>query len=165
MLNDPTPVAFAQLRESIDELGVFLYSQKLASSFFEGLAFPVSCARVRWRRRHLSTHAMVHSVANASPTWRRCSSDPLLKPDWMNGAAEVEAVKTAEDDVERIRHHVLGGTIIHYASSLKNSKICNFLPSRAPRVASRSKLATNHGYKFLHFNTLRTLPGSLRFVR
>ena len=29
MLNDPTPVAFAQ---SIDELGVFLYSQKLASS-------------------------------------------------------------------------------------------------------------------------------------
>ncbi len=32
MLNDPTPVAFAQLRESIDELGVFLYSQKLASS-------------------------------------------------------------------------------------------------------------------------------------
>ena len=32
MLNDPTPVAFAQFRESIDELGVFLYSQKLASS-------------------------------------------------------------------------------------------------------------------------------------
>ena len=32
MLNDPTPVAFAQLRKSIDELGVFLYSQKLASS-------------------------------------------------------------------------------------------------------------------------------------
>ena len=32
MLNDPTPVAFAQLRESIDELGVFLYSKKLASS-------------------------------------------------------------------------------------------------------------------------------------
>ena len=29
MLNDPTPVAFTQ---SIDELGVFLYSQKLASS-------------------------------------------------------------------------------------------------------------------------------------
>ena len=29
MLNDPTPVAFAQ---SIDELGVFLYSKKLASS-------------------------------------------------------------------------------------------------------------------------------------
>jgi hypothetical protein len=83
----------------------------------------------------------------------------------MNGAAEVEAVKTAEDDVERIRHHVLGGTIMHYKSSLKNSKICNFLPSRAPRVASRSKLAANHGYKFLHFNTLRTPPGSLRFVR
>jgi hypothetical protein len=32
VLNDPTPVAFAQLRKSIDELGVFLYSQKLASS-------------------------------------------------------------------------------------------------------------------------------------
>ena len=32
MLNDPTPVAFAQFRESIDELGVFLYSKKLASS-------------------------------------------------------------------------------------------------------------------------------------
>jgi len=32
VLNDPTPVAFAQFRESIDELGVFLYSQKLASS-------------------------------------------------------------------------------------------------------------------------------------
>ena len=44
---------------------------------------------------------MVHSVANASPTWRRCSSDPLLKPDWMNGAAEAEAVKTAEEDLER----------------------------------------------------------------
>ena len=54
---------------------------------------------------------------------------------------------------------------MHYKSSLKNSKICNFLPSRAPRVVSRSKLAANHGYKFLHFNTLRTPPGSLRFVR
>ncbi len=32
MLNDPTPVAFAQFRESIDELGVFLYIKKLASS-------------------------------------------------------------------------------------------------------------------------------------
>ena len=39
MLNDPTPVAFTQ---SIDELGVFLYSQKLASSktrFLLGFSF------------------------------------------------------------------------------------------------------------------------------
>ena len=44
---------------------------------------------------------MTDSVAHASPTWRTYSLDPSLQPDWMNGTAEVEAVKTAEDDLER----------------------------------------------------------------
>ena len=44
---------------------------------------------------------MSDSVAHASPTWRTYSLDPSLQPDWMNGTAEVEAVKTAEDDLER----------------------------------------------------------------
>lgn len=53
------------------------------------------------RRRELSTHAMTDSVAHASSTWRTYSLDPSLQPDWMNGTAEVEAVKTAEADLER----------------------------------------------------------------
>ena len=44
---------------------------------------------------------MTDSVAHASPTWRTYSLDPSLQPDWMNGTAEVEAVKTAEDELER----------------------------------------------------------------
>ena len=44
---------------------------------------------------------MTDSVAHASPTWRTYSLNPSLQPDWMNGTAEVEAVKTAEDDLER----------------------------------------------------------------
>ena len=42
---------------------------------------------------------MTDSVAHASPTWRTYSLDPSLQPDWMNGTAEVEAVKTAEDEL------------------------------------------------------------------
>jgi hypothetical protein len=44
---------------------------------------------------------MTDAVARASPTWRTYSLDPSLQPDWMNGTAEGEAVKTAEDDLER----------------------------------------------------------------
>ena len=44
---------------------------------------------------------MTDSVAHASPAWRAYSLNPSLQPYWMNGTAEVEAVKTAEDDLER----------------------------------------------------------------
>ncbi len=67
---------------------------------FSGLRFSEDAGRSR-RRRHSSTHAMTDSVAHASSTWRTYSLDPSLQPDWMNGTAEVEAVKTAEDDLER----------------------------------------------------------------
>ena len=48
---------------------------------------------------------------------------------------------------------------------LKNGKICNFLPSRAPRDATRAPLAASRGYAFLHFKNFRTPSSSLRFVR
>ena len=83
---------------------MFLYSKKLASSKTRFLlGFSVSgilaracdgavgtCRRTRWsiQRERLTD-------------MERCSSDPLLNPDWMNGAAEAEAVKTAEEDLER----------------------------------------------------------------
>ena len=47
----------------------------------------------------------------------------------------------------------------------KNGKICNFLPSRASRVATRAPLAASRGYIFLHFKTFQTPPGSSRFVQ
>ncbi|CEF99244.1 unnamed product [Ostreococcus tauri] len=44
---------------------------------------------------------MTDAVAHASPAWRTYSLNPSLQPDWMSGTAEEEAVKTAEDDLER----------------------------------------------------------------
>ena len=57
--------------------------------------------RILGSNRDSSTHATTDAVAHASPAWRTYSLNPSLQPDWMNGTAEVEAVKTAEDDLER----------------------------------------------------------------
>ena len=57
--------------------------------------------RILGSNRDSSTHAMTDAVAHASPAWRTYSLNPSLQPDWMNCTAEVEAVKTAEDDLER----------------------------------------------------------------
>ena len=101
MLNDPTPVAFAQ---SIDELGVFLYSQKLASSKTRFLlGFSVSGIL---RARAMAPSALVDARDGLFSSERLTDMEkvllrPLAEPDWMNGAAEAEAVKTAEEDLER----------------------------------------------------------------
>ena len=75
MLNDPTPVAFAQ---SIDELGVSLYSKKLASSKTRFLlGFSVSGIL---RARAMAPSALVDACDGLFSRERLTDMEVLLRP-------------------------------------------------------------------------------------